>query len=278
VNSVKTVLVVEDDEAVRDSLTTWLRHDGWQVFQAADGRIALEEYRRQPTDLILTDLMMPNLDGIGLLQEIHDQDPEVPVVVLTGYASIERCREALKAGAADFLEKPCQLAELRHVLKRAHERRTQAREVGEIRRSASQQLDIAIPAILDRRPAVLEQITAVATASGYARKRSVIRLAVDEALSNAIIHGSRSEPGRKVRITGQFTPEEAVLTVSDDGEGFDIAAVADAPFDDRPGGRGIFLIKSFCDEVAWIDPGNTCRMIFRQAASGSAMKSSGESR
>lgn len=265
-NAVKSVMVVEDDEAVRDSLMTWLRHDGWKVYQASDGRIALEEFRRHPTDLILTDLMMPHLDGIGLLQEIHNHDPEVPVIVLTGYASIERCREALKAGAADFLEKPCQLAELRHVLKRAHERRRQAREVGEIRRSASQQLALTIPAILDRRPAVLDQIAAVATASGYARKRSVIRLAVDEALSNAIIHGAKNDPGREVRIAGQFTPEEAVLTISDDGEGFDLEAVADAPFDDRPGGRGIFLIKSFCDAVEWIDPGNTCRMTFRQTA------------
>jgi two-component system, NtrC family, response regulator AtoC len=118
------LLVVDDEEAVRAFLTASLEEEGHQVVTAADGVEALAQLRQRSFHIVLADLTMPRLDGMSLLKIIRRDYPEVEVIMLTGYGSVESAVAAMKAGAFEFLEKPLSSpAALTLVVDRAMERR-----------------------------------------------------------------------------------------------------------------------------------------------------------
>jgi DNA-binding NtrC family response regulator len=101
-----TVLIVDDEKNIRSSLTTTFELEGFRVVTAADGAEALSALERGGVDLVLLDLQMPGLDGIGVLRGMREQGQEQPVIFLTAHGTIERAVEAVRLGAFDFLEKP----------------------------------------------------------------------------------------------------------------------------------------------------------------------------
>ncbi|KKM15964.1 hypothetical protein LCGC14_1690620 [marine sediment metagenome] len=112
-NRAATVLVVEDDAAMRDSCAKLFRLEGYQVAEAPSAAEALKEIaRRDDIDVVLTDLKMPGMDGVTLLKEIKRLAPDVDVVLMTGYGSIQSAVEAIKHGAADYITKPFDTNEL----------------------------------------------------------------------------------------------------------------------------------------------------------------------
>ncbi|MEX5214316.1 MAG: sigma-54 dependent transcriptional regulator [Nitrospiraceae bacterium] len=102
----RTVLVVDDEPAMRTALTESLRRRGYLVFQATDGRDALDRLADAKPWLVLTDMKMPKLGGIALVREIKRRTPQTHVVVMTAFGSVETAVEAIKLGASDFLLKP----------------------------------------------------------------------------------------------------------------------------------------------------------------------------
>jgi two-component system response regulator FlrC len=119
-----SVLVVDDDEGVRTFLADALTAAGHAVAQAADGQAALAFLTRQAFQVVLTDLRMPGMDGLALLQAIRSDHPDTEVIVLTAHGSIENAVEAMKQGAFDYLQKPIGgPAQLRLMVERALERR-----------------------------------------------------------------------------------------------------------------------------------------------------------
>lgn len=112
----KRILVVEDDNAVRVLLCSMLRGSGWEVSPASNGREALECFYEAPPDIVLTDLMMPDMDGLEFLSALRSMDHSVPVVIYTGYPSMEKFHEAFFTGVTDFIVKPTESADLLRIL------------------------------------------------------------------------------------------------------------------------------------------------------------------
>lgn len=119
----KTILIAEDDDIVRESIIEVMEDIGWSVIGAENGADAVEKFKVSPTDIVLTDLTMPKMDGMELIREIRTISPITPVIVLTGDIMVEKCREALTSGAADFLQKPCDVKEMCRIIERAHDAR-----------------------------------------------------------------------------------------------------------------------------------------------------------
>ena len=115
----KRVLVVEDEEKLRRVVELQLVSAGFEVDKAATAEEGVKVVDR--ADLVLTDLRLPNMDGLGLLALIRRQNAQVPVVVMTAYGSIETAVECMKAGATDFLLKPFSLDHLMQVVHKALE-------------------------------------------------------------------------------------------------------------------------------------------------------------
>ena len=117
-----TVLVVEDEDKLRRVIELQLKGAGFDVLQAADAEAALRLCDQ--ADLIRTDLKLPGMDGLELLEQLRRQDLRTPVIVMTAFGTIENAVQAMKAGAADFLPKPFSLDHLMAVVNKAMELRT----------------------------------------------------------------------------------------------------------------------------------------------------------
>jgi DNA-binding NtrC family response regulator len=106
------VLVVDDEELYRRALDRILSRVGHEVSQARDAKEALECVSSQPVDLVLADVRMPGINGLELVRQIHDINPDLPCIVITGFGSPESSVDALRAGAFWYLEKPFDQANL----------------------------------------------------------------------------------------------------------------------------------------------------------------------
>jgi two-component system, NtrC family, response regulator HydG len=120
---VATLLVADDDPAVRESLERALAREGYTVVLAPDGQSALDRLREGNIDLVLSDLKMPGLSGLELLPRAKAAAPDVDFIMLTAFGTVEEAVKAMKEGATDFLTKPFQRAQLIKVVRQALERR-----------------------------------------------------------------------------------------------------------------------------------------------------------
>jgi two-component system response regulator HydG len=117
------ILVIDDDKALRDACYQILSRQGYQVELAASARQGLTLLGRMSFDAILLDLVMPDLDGLEALKRIRALDPDVEVIIITGYGTIQSAVESIKAGAFHFLSKPFVPDDLRNLVTRALEKR-----------------------------------------------------------------------------------------------------------------------------------------------------------
>jgi two-component system phosphate regulon sensor histidine kinase PhoR len=143
---VTNILVIDDEQIMRDGCSRILSRDGWSVICAENGGQGLEEMKGRPEniDVILLDLMMPGMSGMEVLDHIRAFDPNLLVIVITGYATVESAVEAMKKGAYDFIPKPFTPDQLRIVVRRALERRTLQKEAEFLRKEREKSLrDIA---------------------------------------------------------------------------------------------------------------------------------------
>jgi DNA-binding NtrC family response regulator len=140
-NSVKTkgkILIVDDELVVRDALDKWFTSEGYTARPAASAREALEIIRHQEFDIALIDIKMPGMDGMELQARLKEADPDLAVVVMTGYASVETAVQALKQGAYDYITKPVDPDELSHLVANALEHQRARREVVRLREDLQQ--------------------------------------------------------------------------------------------------------------------------------------------
>ena len=290
-----TLLVVDDSAADRQLAGQLLeRHASWVAVYAENGLRALERLQEQPAvDLVLTDLLMPELDGLGLVARITEEHPHVPVVLMTGRGSEEVAVQALKAGAASYVPKKALVRELVEVVDRllavSRERDTDRQLPGQLR-EASFVLDNDLDMISS-----LVRFLAQAVRGLEVFDESEchhVASALDEALTNAYYHGNLEVPSalregdlfayraaaqqradaapyrdRRIHVTARFSSDHACFVVRDDGKGFDLTGVGDPTHPDfitRPAGRGIFLMRAFMNEVRFNTTGNEVTMLKRR--------------
>lgn len=141
--SEKTILVVDDEERIRESVREVLTDEGYRVIGAEGATMAMDLIRKVRPPIVLLDIWMPDVDGIGLLKEIKEQAPEIRVIMISGHGNINTAVTATKLGAFDFIEKPLSLDVLLETVQRAFGKRPEdrttkgkkARRTGKVRRS-----------------------------------------------------------------------------------------------------------------------------------------------
>jgi DNA-binding NtrC family response regulator len=132
------LLIVDDDIVVRDSLDKWFESEDFEVIISPGAASALETLSHERFDLALVDIKMPGVDGIELQAKLKEIDPAMPVVIMTGYASVETAVRALKNGAYDYITKPFDPDELVHLVVNAIAHRSAEREVVRLRENIQQ--------------------------------------------------------------------------------------------------------------------------------------------
>lgn len=130
------IMIAEDEQTLRESLAELLREEGYEVIQAANGAEVQQWVLKEPVDLVLTDMRMPEMDGMALLGFLRQTIPETPVIMITAYGTVQSAVAAMRAGACDYLLKPIQFEDLQMRIERA----LQSRELVRTQRILTEQL------------------------------------------------------------------------------------------------------------------------------------------
>jgi DNA-binding NtrC family response regulator len=120
----RVILIVEDDPNVGESIRSFLEKRGYSILLASNGKEALPLFRQEMVDLVITDLVMPKMDGMALLEAVKKLKPETEVIVISAQGTIEKAVQAMKMGAFDFIEKPINPRVIAMVVERALEKQT----------------------------------------------------------------------------------------------------------------------------------------------------------
>ena len=137
-----SILIIDDDKAIRKTLTEILRYEGYKIDEAADGEEGLRKFSSTAYDLVLCDVKMPKMDGIEFLEKSKVINPDVPIIVVSGHGNIETAVEAVKKGAFDFISKPPDLNRLLITLRNALDKQTLVRETKVLKRKVGMVKDI----------------------------------------------------------------------------------------------------------------------------------------
>ncbi len=117
--SANKILIVDDEEIIVRLLTMSLRSDGYEVVSAFSGEEGLEVFKKSSPDIVVTDIKMPGMDGLELLKQIKEIDPDREVIIVTGHGDVDSTITALQYGASDFINKPVRDEALAIALERA---------------------------------------------------------------------------------------------------------------------------------------------------------------
>jgi DNA-binding NtrC family response regulator len=117
------ILIVDDEERFRNTMCKLLTVEGFEASTAGSGAQALDELRQRPYDVVILDVRMPEMTGVQALAQIRKTDPEIEVIIMTGYASVDTAKEIMKIGAYDYLLKPYSVRELIEKIDAAYDRK-----------------------------------------------------------------------------------------------------------------------------------------------------------
>jgi CheY-like chemotaxis protein/anti-sigma regulatory factor (Ser/Thr protein kinase) len=290
---VAVILVVDDSATDRTRIAGLLsRMSGYEVITAAGGAEAKDILSTTAIDLVLTDLQMPEVDGLELVRDLRRNHAEIPVVLMTGTGSEEIAVQAMKAGAANYVNKTSGPQWLRENVERVLASQGEIQSHKELLKSLCRdEYEFLLgndPGLMTSTARFLRQ---VAQSTGLCADSDLPRLciAMEEALLNACLHGnleldsvlregdgdqfnemarerSVSQPwmDRRVTVRASISPKQFKIEITDDGPGFDPSSLPD-PTDPenllKPHGRGITMMRLFLDEVQWNERGNRVTMI-----------------
>lgn len=296
-NSAKSILVVDDDQTIRDCLTEAIGLLGFDVCCASDGEEGLKVFRDHDPVMVITDIRMPHVDGLMLTKNIKRLREDCPVIVITGYGDESIAIAALKAGACDYLHKPFELVELKEMVNRAMALvRTKGLEAQSLLNIETLRWDfqlgndlLSLSGII---PFLLRPISVrLATVEGLH-----LQMALQELLANAIEHGNLAitaeekrdaimadvyddllevrqlDPelvNRRVHVSLEHYVDQGIFRckITDEGAGFDwqtfLNRSHELPSTMMGSGRGIFLVRTLMPEVQYHGCGNEVTLVVR---------------
>lgn len=288
-----TLLIVDDSAFEYQMISGLLRPiEGLRLVFAGDGVEALAALERERPDLVLTDLVMPDMDGLELVQHVRERFPTIPIILMTAYGSEDAAIRALRAGAANYIPKRDLARDLLETIRGilritdVDRRRRRLMRCLECRETLFR-LDNDPNLIVSLMELVQEELDGMGLLDRMGRIR--VSIALQEALTNALYHGNleissdlrqddercfykeaearrRREPyrSRHIRVRIHIDRRAATFVINDEGPGFETSCL-DRPIDagdlTRVGGRGLLLIRTFMDRVAFDQGGRSITMV-----------------
>ncbi len=284
------ILVVDDESHVLSVITSMLLHHGYHPIEAPDGTEALEVFRHENPAIVITDINMPDMDGLELLTRIKEKSPEACVAIMTGYGSEELAIKALRNGASNYFKKPIEMSDFIYSIGvLADFIRSRSHNEFDYKKLAHEIKTVVTGNDLNLIYSIVHELTK-ATAYFSSDVESV-QTGLLEMITNAIEHGNLNityeekqkalQGGtleelyehraqavpykeRKVMIRYELDPEKVVYTICDQGEGFDWRGLPD-PGDPKnlmaASGRGIFMTRLYMDKVVYNDTGNEVTIV-----------------
>jgi DNA-binding response OmpR family regulator len=288
------VLIVDDQDILRNLLVKFMVKAGFEPIEAPNGKKAIELYNVTRPSVILSDIMMPEMDGLTLLHEIKKIDRDAVVILMTGYGNEDILLESLRGGAVNFFKKPFDFTEVIEVVRSVVRHREEADTspfyspylTTETKRFRIAAADSNVQPIINQIALQAADLVPVSEIIN-------LKIGMEEMIKNATEHGNlgitfeekneaieggsfgellqaklkRPENADKVIVVESRLDEEGLeVRITDQGSGFDWRALPELSAETllKYNGRGIFLTKIYYDEVRYNDAGNEVTLIKRR--------------
>ncbi len=295
----RKVLVVDDSPVDRHLVGGLVNSQpGWQVFFSSNGNEALEFLKNSNPDVILTDLFMPDMDGVELVQKIRKEFSKIPIILMTAHGNEELAVRVLRAGAASYVPKKLLANELHSTLNEVLSTLRNEKNLQIVNDAlVCHEVNFILENDISHVSPMVSHIEHLVGQFNFCEPNSMmlIGVALHEALTNAMLHGNleldsklrdddedyfysladerkKQKPyaGRKVIFGARISKEEIRFTIADEGPGFNPTSLPN-PFEpenlDKVTGRGMLLIRTFMDHVEHNERGNQITMIKKHKAS-----------
>ena len=260
------ILLVDDDRAVRETVATILERLGHEVIQGTNGREGLELYASSKVDIVISDIMMPDIDGLGFLRALNEQGEDVELIFITGHGDLKTAVHALREGAFDFFTKPVRFEELAAALERTRRFQALRREKDRVQaRLTSLEHDVDVR---DGEPAIIGESDAIRRVAGL-----IDKVAATDRTTVLITGESGTGKELVARAVHRLSPRAGAPFIS-----INSTAVPDALFeselfghekgaftDARERVKGMFELSSggslFLDEIADMSPASQGKLL-----------------
>ncbi|MBN2519451.1 MAG: response regulator [Bacteroidales bacterium] len=285
------ILIVEDDLLFRTYVKNIIKSLGYDCIEAENGKKGLEQFMAEKPHLIISDIQMPGMSGIEMLQKIREMKSEVIFVVMTFFDSEEWAIKALNAGANNYLKKPINKDKLVHLLKKYYtiaQSRTASRDINNM--IVNKEFVLKFKSSIEVVPVIVEYLIKESGIANYMMNTAGIELGLNEIITNSVEHGNlgitydeKSNALNKgtyeklyiERLTNNILSEKSVTIkfktdekhfeweITDEGEGFEWKKVPDPIVEDNKEGfhgRGIFLSRFQFDEMEYLGKGNIVKL------------------
>src|SRR5262249_29354376 len=265
-----TLLIADDNEPLRTLVSQRLRAAGYHVIVVGDGPQALDLIGREPVDVLITDIVMPSMDGIELLERARTIRPGMRAIIITGHVTQRAAIDALKHQACDFISKPFELEELRTAIETAllHDDKCKI----EVLSAKPDWIELRVPCNMAAIGPILKFMNEVEGDLPH-ETREAIASAFREMLSNAIEHGGKLDPHKHVEVKYIRLKRAVLYSIKDPGEGFSLGEIKHAAVKNpeqeplqhvkvrqdmglRPGGYGILMASQVIDELVYNEKHN----------------------
>ncbi|MDP1833165.1 MAG: response regulator [Geothrix sp.] len=295
------ILLIDDDPAVLDMVHSALAHYGMEVHAYPDAAQALEMIQNPAApafDLVISDINMEGLDGFDVIHKVKATQPHLPVVLMTGQASVEYAIRAMRMGASNLFMKPIAIRDLVQSVFHLVDMHRDFRLADDgLKGLVNERRHFLFRSDELNVPSLVRHLTDRLVPMGFASPNNldVIAMAIHEALANALEHGNlelesdlkgdllaKEDPyvelrskriadpayaGRLIEVRLAMDTERFELEISDEGRGFDASRMTPPPKDSEMAphcGRGLPLILLVMDEVHFNGKGNQIRMVLRR--------------
>lgn len=270
------ILVVDDDPELQHLVGIALHRNGYEVFAATSAAQGLEIAAREHVDLVLLDVMMPEMDGLEMLSHLRERDRELRVIMVTAMTTPDTTLEAMRNQACDFLAKPFDIDQLLNAVRAALDMIPQEIRI-EVLSARPEWVELRVPCTISALDP-MHRLMAGLEMDVSRETRESIAFAFREMLRNAIEHGGKNDPRKSVEVGYLHSPRLIIYRIKDPGEGFDPGALSHAaisnPPDDplgharvreemglRPGGFGIMIARDMIDEMIYNERHNEVLLI-----------------
>jgi serine/threonine-protein kinase RsbW len=252
----KKVLIVDDYDDLRTSLTAVFDECGYAVKSVETRNEAVEVIEKESFDLIITDL-----DGEHLIAKTNDETDCLPDSVSDSRSHIKAFKICVPNFKADNFSED----ELKNLVETALSYKTRFIDQRNTVQDLHEKIEFEIPSFISLMHCVLDYLMKRVEKNGIVKsENSNLFIALDEAFVNAVKHGNKFDAEKFVRITADVSAEEARFTIEDEGDGFDVHAIPD-PLDPenlfKASGRGVLIIHNVMDEVEYNERGNRVTMV-----------------
>jgi len=264
------ILIVDDEADVRKTLSDMIESQGYPVIIAENGLEAIKRIKTEKIDLIITDLSMPQMNGLELIVKSKQISPNIPIAVISAYANVENTTYALTRGAFSFIAKPFKMSHISEVIRKGKQLRELSLGTYALMDWVESQTEMVFPGQSNLFPSAILFVLKECQWRGIeddARLENVA-ICLEELLSNAFIHGNREDENRRIRVRMAFDAEKFVLFVKDEGEGFDGESYLEEIREEQPTipeKRGLFIADLLMDELRFNKKGNeVTAVIYRE--------------